>query len=71
MFLSERPVKPRLKHSAASLIQSLRVYFPPKKSMTKPIRIKPQLLVPTSVLVRVSIAEKRLYDHSNSYKKTP
>jgi hypothetical protein len=44
------------------------MHIPPNKNMVKPITAIPQSLVPTSILIMVSIAVKRHHDQGNSYK---
>lgn len=48
--------------------QISKIQIPPNKIMVRRITAVHQSLIPTSVLVRVSVAVKRHHDHSNSYK---
>ena len=69
MLLLVWPIKQHLKHSTAFLIHNLKVHIPSNKSIVRPITTILQVLVPTYVLVRVSIAVKKHDDHGDSYKE--
>ena len=49
--------------------QSTKVHFTPNENIIWPITAIPQSLVPTSVLVSVSIAVERYHNHGSTYKK--